>query len=727
MSQELDEIIREFLIESFDSLDQLDQDMVTLEQQPTDTELISRIFRNLHTIKGACGYLGFEKLERVSHAGENLLGRLRDGSMSVDGDIIDTLLSVNDAIRLLLTESEKTGEEGEFDPSAIVTRIQAQLQSEGTAPAAAEGASSPSASSGDPAAPPKAKVPKKKAARPTDSGSSIVNSSIRVDVRLLDELMNLVGELVLARNQLLQHTNHIEDSAIHSTGQRLSHITTELQARIMKTRMQPIGNAWHKLPRLVRDTAALCDKQVELSMSGQDTELDRTILEAIRDPLTHIVRNAIDHGIETPTERNASAKSPAGQLQLRAYHEGGQVNIVIADDGGGINLEKVRVRARERGLVSAETLNRMNDHDVTQLIFHPGFSTAEKITNVSGRGVGMDVVRTNIEKIGGQVEVETRSGKGTSVKIRIPLTLAIIPALIITCHAQRFALPQVSLDELVRLEGDAARRSIEHIHGVPVYRLRGQLLPIVYLRKTLTRPPVPKPENPDDEELNIVVLRCGDLRYGLVVDAILDTEEIVVKPLSSTLKGLEVYAGATIMGDGRVALILDAPGLASFAGLSTRTTSQMLARTNNQKSSAEKAQTLLLLRVGERRLAMRLSAVSRLEEFPQNRLERVGQEQVVQYRGGILPLISLADVLGEHEPVNRDEPLRVVVRSVDKGAIGLIVGEVVDIVTEVFKIHPVEDDDLLQGYAIVQSHITEVLDVEEVLRRIPVRLVGTAA
>ena len=317
--------------------------------------------------------------------------------------------------------------------------------------------------------------------KPRDATSD----TIRVGVNLLDKLMTLVGELVLARNQLLQLTTRLEDAGLQTVSQRMNLIATELQEEVMKTRMQPIGNIWGQFPRTVRDVALGCGKQVNIEMEGKETELDKTIIEAIKDPLTHLVRNSVDHGIELPDVRVKAGKEPAGRLILRAFHEGGQVNIEISDDGAGLNGERIRKKAVERGLITAEHAARMPEREVFNLIFLPGFSTAEKVTNVSGRGVGMDVVKTNVEKIGGVVHVESTPGKGTTVRVTIPLTLAIIPALVVTCGGDRYAIPQVSLLELVRLEPDRARVAIEMVHGAPVYRLRGRLLPLVYLRREL--------------------------------------------------------------------------------------------------------------------------------------------------------------------------------------------------------------------------------------------------
>ena len=400
------------------------------------------------------------------------------------------------------------------------------------------------------------------AAEPTEPRAPAVSdSAIRVDVRLLDKLMTLVGELVLARNQIMQYSTSQEDASFLGTVQRFNLLTTELQVNVMKTRMQPIGNIWNKFPRVVRDLAVACGKQARIELEGQETELDKTIIEAIRDPLTHLLRNAIDHGMEPPDERLTRGKPAEGRLLLHAFHQGGKVIIEITDDGKGIDPQRVREKAIHAKLITPEQAARLSERELVNLVFLPGFSTADRVTHFSGRGVGMDVVRTNVEKIGGTVDIESRLGRGTTIKMKIPLTLAIIPALTITVGGDRYAIPQVSLLELVRLEGEQAQRGIEQIHGAPVYRLRGNLLPLVYLNRQLQVESV----RPDDDIINIVVLQADDRQFGLVVDAIHDTEEIVVKPLQKQLKGISAFSGATIMGDGKVALILDVLGLAQKA------------------------------------------------------------------------------------------------------------------------------------------------------------------
>ncbi|MFO0603455.1 MAG: chemotaxis protein CheW [Polyangiales bacterium] len=543
------------------------------------------------------------------------------------------------------------------------------------------------------------------------------DSTVRVDVTLLDRLMNLVGELVLARNQILQLRAHTRDTAFAGTSQRLNLITTELQEGVMKTRMQPIGSVWNKFPRVVRDLAHLCNKQVRLDMEGAETELDRTIIEAIKDPLTHVIRNAIDHGIESPAVRAERSKPPVGRLTLRAFHEGGRVNIEVADDGAGIDPERIRQSAVRKGLVSAERAARMTDREAVALVFAPGFSTAAQVTNISGRGVGMDVVKTNIEKIGGSVDIQSAPGAGTTLKIRIPLTLAIVPALIIRDGGDRYAIPQVSLLELVRLEGAAARTGVESIHGAPVYRLRGNLLPLVYLHRTLGEAERPAAASDDDRVLNIVVLQADDRQFGLVVDGVCDTEEIVVKPLGKEIQGVTVFAGATIMGDGRVALILDVPGLAQRGGISVGARDRASADAKSAAGAESNKQALLLFEIEhDGRVAVPLSLVARLEEFPRERIERSGRRQVVQYRDDILPLIDVGQAVIGEPTANGAAALPTLVYTEQGRSVGLVVRRILDIVEEPLVIKRGSSTPGLLGAATIQGRVTDVLDVRGVIR-----------
>jgi two-component system chemotaxis sensor kinase CheA len=729
----LSDALREFVIECYENLDQMECDLVTLEQEPTSQATLRSIFRTMHTIKGGAGLLGLGSLERLAHAAEEILGALRDGECSLAPEMSGALLACVDKCREGLQRVESTGADHGFDASmeiaqlakvntaaetsdhSIVSPAETQPAMNSTI-AAAAGASSVTAH--QPAASPQpAFAPASVEAAANDTSFTTADSTIRVDVALLDKLMTRVGELVLARNQLLQYTNRLEDSIFQSTAQRLNLITTELQEAVMKTRMQPIGNVWAKFPRVVRDLAAQLGKQVRIEMEGKETELDKTIVEAIKDPLTHLIRNAIDHGIEHAGERRAAGKSAEGRLFLRAYHEGGQVNIEISDDGAGLNFERIRNKAVERGLITAEQAARMSDHEAAQLVLLPGFSTAQTLTSISGRGVGMDVVKTNIERIGGTIDMQSQAGQGTTVRIKIPLTLAIIPALIVTCDTERYAIPQVNLLELVRLEGEQARQGIEEVQGAPVYRLRGRLLPIVDLRYELGL-------NPDRgadaaSVVNIVVLQADDRQFGLVVDSIIDTEEIVVKPLSKQLKGIPVFAGSTIMGDGKVALILDVLGVALRSHVVSQNRDRALVdnRAQTTQPSGDR-QTLLLLEVGQRRLAMPIELVSRIEEVPRHKVERADQRKVIQYRAEILQLVRLSELLDIPSEEDTDQPLQVVVYREGSRSLGFVVDRIVDIAhTEIAVTHECCREDLLMS-AVVQRRVTDFLNLPSIIKRL---------
>ncbi|HEY1207078.1 MAG: chemotaxis protein CheA [Bryobacteraceae bacterium] len=598
------EVIREFLVESHENLSRLDRELVELEKHPKDAALLASIFRTIHTIKGTCGFLAFSTLEAISHQAESLLSQLRDGERELTPSLVSLILETVDATRKVLASVEATGEEGPNRFEELTERRRVAARSK-AAPASetAQAQSGGDVVPGLPADPPDDSSERAEGKKPEDDSaksSAVADANIRVGVGLLDKLMDLVGELVLTRNQILQFNTEREDAALNATSQRLNLITTELQEGVMKTRMQPIGMVWNKLPRVVRDMAVALGKQIRLEMDGAETELDRTIIEAIKDPLVHLVRNSCDHGIEPPEVRARAGKPPTGRLSLRAYHEGGQVNIEIGDDGAGIDVARVKQKAMEKGLLRPEQAEKLSDREALNLIFHPGFSTAETVTNVSGRGVGMDVVKTHIEKIGGVVDIFSRPGEGATVKLKIPLTLAIIPGLVITSGGERFVIPQVSLLELIRLEGDGSEKHIEHVHGTPVYRRRGSLLPIAYLNQVLGLMSAERAE-----AVSMVVLQAEDRQFGLVVDGINDTQEIVVKPLGKQLKGLTVYAGATIMGDGRVALILDVLGIGQRSGVLAESREQARAAAEHKAQSGIEQQRLLLF---EGKLAVRADA-----------------------------------------------------------------------------------------------------------------------
>lgn len=705
---EMDEIIREFLVESTEALDRMDRDLVELEKNQDSRELLASIFRAIHTIKGTSGVLGFTKLESVAHVGENLLSLMRDGKLKPHAEITSAVLAMGDKLRTLLADIEATGQEGGSDCAEIIARVSrlAAGESEQTEPEEAaipnvEVTNSPSRGVAMPGT----------TETPQEMRGNAAAGNIRVDVGLLDRVMNLVGELVLARNQVLQFTAKENDSTFLSTAQRLNLITTELQEGVMKTRMQPIGNVWNKFPRLVRDVALACGKSVCIELEGSETELDKTIIEAIKDPLTHVVRNAIDHGIETPDQRIQAGKPVEGRLVLRAFHEGGHVNIEVTDDGRGIDFDRVKQKAISRGLATPDQLARMTDGEIVDLVFLPGFSTTEKVTNISGRGVGMDVVKTNVEKIGGTVDVNSVAGQGTTLKIKIPLTLAIIPALMVTSAGQRFAVPQISLLELVRLEGDETDGKIEYIQGVPVYRLRGNLLPLVFLNRELGIGSDAK-----CDVVNIVVMQADGHQFGLVVDEINDTEEIVVKPLGKHLKGIAAFAGATIMGDGRVALILDVMGIAQLAGVLARAKEvvRLETREKNFAEDEHRQQWLLFTAGANGRLAVPLSTVARLEEVSSKDLEKTGEHTVLQYRGEIMPLVDAAETL-RLQSAGPADTLQVIVHTQAGRSVGIVVNDILDVVEESVVLRTGTKRPGLKGSVVIQKKVTDVVDLEEIV------------
>ncbi len=757
--------LKEFLVESMDALDRLDQEFVALEKNPTDKKMLNSIFRTIHSVKGTSGFLNFNKLGSVAHVGENLLDSLRAGRVTLSQAITSTLLELVDAIRKILGNIEASGKEGDQDyttlketlarlnqPATAVATVGTpsfeQVVPEHVVPAvashpvadspeaelermfehaqkeygeAAHVASPPSVVAVEPPAQASAPAaPPASAAEVMSTQSGLAETSLRVDVALLDQLMNLVGELVLARNQILQYTKTQTDSTFISTSQRLNLITSELQEGVMKTRMQPIVNVWNKFPRVVRDVARAVGKQVRIEMHGKETDLDKTIIEAIKDPLTHIVRNSVDHGIEMPAVRIANGKPAEGVLLLKAFHEGGNVIIEITDDGAGLNTERIKAKALERGIITPEKAGRMSEAEINKLIFLPGFSTVEKVTNISGRGVGMDVVRSNIEKIGGVADVISYPGKGSTIRIKIPLTLAIVPALVVTSGGERFAVPQVSLLELVRIEGAAIAKQVEEIHGTKFYRLRGDLLPLVYLNDQLKLDSSKSAiaagkKGAEIQPVNIVVVKAEDRQFGLVVDAVHDTAEIVVKPLGRQLKDITVLAGATIMGDGHVALILDILGIAHRANVVAEIKTE--ARDHSTAEAGDKAdkQSLLIVQAGEGfRAAVPLSLVNRLEVFPCASIERAAGRKVVQYRGGILPLVDLPEFL-TGTPCRSEKEHQVVVYVENGKSVGFVVDKIIDIVQDSVVAQLERTRKGIKGSAVIQKQTTDLLDLHVIL------------
>src|SRR5437763_10364351 len=768
----MDDLLREFLTETSESLDTVDNQLVQFEQDPSDAKILDNIFRLVHTIKGTCGFLGLPRLEALAHAGETLMGKFRDG-MPVKAEAVTLILSSIDRIKEILAGLEATETEPEGTDEDLIEQLHAMA--EGAKHAAAEPVAAPVpvvaappvqpaitagtlvdqvlerqlrpgevslddlerafretetevAPAPKPAPAPVAKqvapeaapapnaakeVAKEVKAKPArkvaveadvQEADKIANQSIRVNVDTLEHLMTMVSELVLTRNQLLEISRRNEDTEFKVPLQRLSNVTAELQEGVMKTRMQPIGNAWQKLPRIVRDLSAELGKQIELEMHGADTELDRQVLDLIKDPLTHMVRNSADHGLETPAERLTSGKPELGTIRLSAYHEGGHIVICIADNGRGLNTERIKAKAIANGLVSQADLEKMTEPQIHKFIFAPGFSTAAAVTSVSGRGVGMDVVRTNTDQIGGAIDIKSVAGEGSSVTIKIPLTLAIVSALIVEAAGDRFAIPQLAVVELVRARANSEHR-IERIKDTAVLRLRNKLLPLMHLKKLLK---IDDGSSTDPENGFIVVTQVGSQTFGIVVDGVFHTEEIVVKPMSTKLRHIDMFSGNTILGDGAVIMIIDPNGIAKALGASGNAAHELAEEhASSRANSAEQLTSLLVFRAGSAQpKAVPLGLVTRLEEIATDKIELSNGRRMVQYRDQLMPLVQMEGV-----SVQTSGAQPILVFADDGRSMGLVVDEIIDIVEEKLTIEVTGQQDGILGSAVIKGQATEVIDV----------------
>ena len=715
----MDDLLTDFLTETNESLAELDVALVTLERAPDDAATLSLIFRMVHTIKGTCGFLGLPRLERVAHAAENVLGRLRDETLSASPDIVSQILAALDRIKAIVAGLGETGTEPTGDDEPLIAGLDATASGQATTirrPSAVKAALNPEPVP-EPVVEAVAEKPEPAPAAADDSETRQTGSgpaqaaaqTIRVTVDVLEDLMTLVSELVLTRNQLLQLARAQENSGFTAPLQRLSHITYDLQEGVMKTRMQPIGNAWNKLPRLVRDLAKDLSKKIELTMLGADTELDRQVLELIKDPLTHMVRNSGDHGLETPAERRAAGKPETGRIVLNAFHEGGHIIIEISDDGRGLAADKIRTKVLANGLAAEAELAAMSEAQIQRFIFRAGFSTAANVTAVSGRGVGMDVVKTNIEKIGGTVDLKSTAGQGTTFTIKIPLTLAIVSALIVEAEKERFAIPQISVVELVRARRhgdntpDAAGESmIERINDTPVLRLRDRLLPLVSLSGLLGLGEV----ETGDGGAHIVVTQVGASLLGIIVDRVFDTEEIVVKPVAPILRHITMFSGNTILGDGSVIMILDPQGIARATGVGAVSDNKMSKPETVENTASADRMALLLFRVnGAERMAVPLNLVARLENIPREKIEHSAGSPVTQYRGKLMPLVSLMNQEDTSQPTQS-----LLVFADGDHAMGLMVDEIIDVVEDRLDVELASARPGSLGTAIIAGQATDVLD-----------------
>ncbi|HWF96907.1 MAG TPA: hybrid sensor histidine kinase/response regulator [Xanthobacteraceae bacterium] len=730
----MDELLRDFLTETNESIDVVDVELVRFEHDPNNAKILDNIFRLVHTIKGTCGFLGLPRLEALTHAAEALMGNFRDGA-SVTSDAVTLILATIDRIKMLLDRLERNQAEEPGDDRDLIIQLSRLATaahggaSEAAAPAVAtltrqtpadpvrsdrglrdELASVLAAAADAPKSITPAGVGE---GRDEDAGSrdddrsndKIATKSIRVHVDTLEHLMTMVSELVLTRNQLLEIVRRHEDSEFKVPLQRLSNVTAELQEGVMKTRMQQIGVAWQKLPRIVRDLSTELGKAIELELHGAETELDRQVLELIKDPLIHMVRNSADHGLEMPAVRRAAGKPEKGTIRLSARHEGGHIVIEISDDGAGLSTERIKAAAITRGLATEAQIEKMSEAQIQCFIFAPGFSTAQKVTSVSGRGVGMDVVRANIDAIGGTIDVKSVLGQGTRFGIKIPLTLAIVSALIVESAGDRFAIPQLAVVELVRVRNNSEHR-IEHIKDAAVLRLRNKLLPLVHLKVLLK---IDEGADCLAENGFIVVTQVGSQTFGIVVDAVFHTEEIVVKPMSSKLRHIPMFAGNTILGDGSVIMIIEPNGIAQSIGNVAIDRDGAAAEQEADRQDTDSGiESMLVFRAGSPQpRAVLLSLVTRLEEVDVRKIESANGRSLVQYRGQLMPLI----------PVNDDVRIKstgkqpLLVFSDEGRSMALVVDEIVDIVEQRFDIELLSQRPGVLGSALVRGQATEVIDI----------------
>jgi two-component system chemotaxis sensor kinase CheA len=725
----MDELLRDFLTETAEHLEGVETQLVMFERDPRDASLVAGIFRLVHTIKGTSSFLGLHRLQRVAHSAETLIGELRDGAPPTQRKV-SLILAAIDRIKSIVGEIEQLGAEPDGDDGELIDALEASVNmgedvvedevvsSEPVfEPVAADPVIQPAVPL--PAAAVKQSAPEPESAPTVPAGGTTAGGggaaqtgasgggggaksaeTIRVAVDTIERIMQLVSELVLNRNQLLELTRHRENDTVKAPLQRLSGLTTDLQDAVMRARMQPVGRLFSGLPRLVRELSAECNKKIDLVTEGADTELDRQLIEVLRDPLTHLIRNCADHGIETPEERIAAGKPEFGEIRVAASHEAGQITIDISDDGRGLNMERIRAKAIANGLATEQTLQQMSDEEIMRFIFEPGFSTAAKVTGVSGRGVGMDVVRSNIESIGGSVSLSSVQGRGSRFSLRIPLTLAIAPALIVKVGEQRFALPQSAVVEAVGLGSDS-RHVIDKVQNALVLKLREEVVPVLDLNSMLGLDET-HPDHVTDQL--VVILRVGGGTIGVRVDAVLDVQEIVVKPLNASLAHLKIFTGQTILGDGSVVLILDPGGIAQELGLVSGDKKREVAK---ETFSSEERTRLVLFRAGEGLpKVLPLSLLARIEMVEASRIERSGNQFLMLHQGRLMPLLPLAPM---HEITRKSHPVLVI--TAQDRTIGLLVDEIIDILEEKLEVQLQSQAGDIVGSAEIKGEPVELIDV----------------
>ncbi|MDY0350579.1 MAG: hybrid sensor histidine kinase/response regulator [Desulfobulbaceae bacterium] len=716
------EMVEAFVAEANEHLDSIEDDFLTLERQQgnPDKTLLDKVFRAIHSVKGAAGFLNLSRMAELAHIMEALLTKMRAGKILPASDNIDSLLAGVDLLKTMLRNIK---ESNGVDIRLVHEKLTALTEkTPESSPPPKE--TSPPPAGREPAAPP---APEK---IETDLGNTV-----RIHVDILDKLMVQAGELVLIRNQQLLHVDE-SDSAARSIAHRLDRITSELQQTIISTRMQPVGKVIDKFPRIIRDMGKSLGKQIDIEIIGSSAELDKTILESLTDPLTHIIRNSCGHGIETPEERVKAGKPKTGLITIAAYHEAGRVNIRIDDDGRGVDIDRIRKKVVEKGLKTPAELEQMTHQEILNLVFLPGFSTMDQADDVCGRGVGMDVVKTGIEKIGGTFEFESRTGEGTTILLQLPLTLAIIPSLIVSALGHLFAIPQVSLVELVTLYDEDVRRRIERADDQEVYRLRGRLLPIVRLAEVLNRPqlfnretrtaiaekyarlPPPAAGGPESEtdSLSFVVLKVGNSLYGLVVDAIIGTEEIVVKPLHPPIKALGIYSGATIMGSGKTALILDVGGIARHTGI---TLADRIMEQREKEFRTEDQQSVLLFKSGPKeQFALSLPLIRRIEPIIATDIELIGDREYITVDNTSTQVLRLDHFL-EVSPIEDHDNLFLILPRHLKRPVGILMTAFVDVVETgmTLDVDSYRADGLL-GTAILNNSMTLFIDIYRLVEKV---------
>jgi two-component system chemotaxis sensor kinase CheA len=743
-----DELIQDFVVESSSHLADIESQLLEIEAagDNIDIELVNTVFRAIHSVKGAAGFLSLAVINSLAHSLENVLNMIRNRELVMNKRIVNTLLRASDQLRTLVERVESSNEvdvgdlieeldrihRGEPDLSEsdafelLEELVDEEMALEENASQENSGPEEPIAPEMESqhgeimkkeeiasALPSTAKADPKSAA--ATSKPKATDSIVRVNVAVLDRLMNLAGELVLSRNQLLAAVTRGGREGLDTVAARVDQVTSELQETIMQTRMQPIGTVFNRFPRVVRDLSSKLGKECDLIIEGNEVEVDKTIVEAMGDPLTHLVRNSIDHGIESPGKRAAASKRPIGTVRLHAFHQAGKVCIRIEDDGAGMDPVKLKAKAVEKGVIAAEQATVMTDSEALRLIFAPGFSTAAEITDVSGRGVGMDVVKTNIEQLGGTVDVESELGVGSAIHITLPLTLAIVPSMIVSCGGERYAIPQANIAELVRVPGAEVEEKIGRIHGAEVLRLRGALLPLIRLDEALG---VVRPDDyqPESNATSILVLETGQMRYGLVVDSLHDNEEIVVKPLGKHVRDLGYLAGATILGDGYVALILDAVGIAMHCNL--RNVDSVLASEEKENKVASEVHRLLLFaNHPDDQFAIPMAMVARIERIRASEIRVVGGQNILVYRGASLPILRLEQNISALYPDKEEQNLFVIIFKIQDREIGLVAPTLRDIrdIEMLIDSKTLREPGVL-GTVIVDDAPTRVLDLIELVR-----------